>query len=267
MKIGFFYQAGHMDNNILSTYMALKQLRKIYPENSVAFYEDESNNLKKIAIEFNCDYKKIPESENLFAKRMPVVNLDTGLKWLNRVYEACNTTLKNAEWIMHFEDDVWIQKEIENFPKLDFAGSSGHGWSEELYGFLKNRFNIKDESRGHNSPLGQLSGYGMCGGSIFKKECFIQAYEKLNEIDWNYLEKLDFRVCKYTDAILGFLLAYHGFRYEIWPEWTQYNPGAESRCSVLHNVKHFYDYKSIEDLNSVLQKEEVKKFLTYYNGY
>jgi len=92
MKIGFFYQAGHMDNNILSTYMALKQLRKIYPENSVAFYEDESNNLKKIAIEFNCDYKKIPESENLFAKRMPVVNLDTGLKWLNRVYEAWKTT-------------------------------------------------------------------------------------------------------------------------------------------------------------------------------
>lgn len=38
MKIGFFYQAGHMDNNLLSTYTALKQLRRVYPESPVAFF-------------------------------------------------------------------------------------------------------------------------------------------------------------------------------------------------------------------------------------
>jgi hypothetical protein len=267
MKLGFFYQSGHMDNNILSTYTALKQLRKIYPNNPVSFYEDESNNLKEIALQFNCDYKKIPESENVLHKRMPVVDLKTGLQWLQRIYDSCQTTLKDVEWIMHFEDDVWLQKPIENYPILDFAGTIGHGYQEELYEYLKKRFNVIDESRSYNSPLGQLRAYGMCGGSIFKRESFLNSYSKINEIDWDYLTTLDFRICKYTDAILGFILNHAGHRYEVWSEWAQYNVGLITECPVLHNVKYFYNYKNIEDLGTVIEKEEVKKFLKQYNGF
>lgn len=266
MKIGFFYQAGHMDNNILSTFTALKQLRKIYPEAPIAFYEDESDNLKEIALKFGCSYTKIPTEENVFNKRMPVVDLKTGLQWLERIHDSCLTTLKDVEWIMHFEDDVWLQKRIEKYPILDFAGTIGHGYQEELYDYLKKRFNITDDSRGFNSPLGQLRGYGMCGGSIFKRDVFLDAYSKIKEIDWDYLSSLDPRICRYTDAILGFVLNHAGYRYEVWSEWAQYNEGLTTDRPVLHNVKYFYNYKNIKDLEEVVQKEDVRNFLKQYNG-
>lgn len=266
MKLGFFYQAGHMDNNILSTFTALKQLRKIYPNSPVSFYEDESDNLKKIATQFNCDYTKIPAEENVFHKRMPVVDLKTGLQWLKRIYDSCQSTLKDVEWVMHFEDDVWLSKEITKYPELDFGGTIGHGYQEELYEYLKNRFNITDESRGYNSPLGQLRAYGMCGGSVFKREVFLDAYTKIDEIDWESLLKLDSRICRYSDAILAFILNHSGYRYEVWSEWAQYNEGVLTECPVLHNVKYYYNYKSIEELDAVNQNENVKNFLSRYNG-
>lgn len=266
MKIGFFYQAGHMDNNLLSTYMALKQLRRIYQDNPVAFFEDESDNLKDIALEFNCDYTKIPSEDNTFHKRMPVVDLKTGLQWLERIYNSCETSLKDCEWIMHFEDDVWLQKPIEKYPVLDFAGTIGHGHPLPLYEYFKNRFNINDDSRDYRSPLGQLTAYGMCGGSIFKKDAFLNAYLKINEIDWEYISSLDFRISRYSDAILSFVLNNAGYRYEVWSEWTQYQVGDKTECPVLHNVKHFYDYKSVENLPEVLAKTEVDDFLKFHNG-
>jgi hypothetical protein len=266
MKIGFFYQAGHMDNNLLSTYTALKQLRRVYPESPVAFFEDESDNLKDIALEFKCNYTKIPTETNTLSKRMPVVDLKTGLQWLERIYTSCETTLKECEWVMHFEDDVWLQKPIEKFPALDFAGTIGHGYPTLLYEYFKNRFNITDESRGYASPLGQLTAYGMCGGSVFKREAFVDAYLKMNEIDWDYAITLDPRVCRYSDAILNFILNHAGYRYEVWSEWIQYQVGQQVPHPVLHNVKHFYDYKSVANLPEVLSKPEVLDFLKFHNG-
>lgn len=266
MKIGFFYQAGHIDNHLLSTYMALKQLRRVYPDNPIAFFEDESDNLKEIALEFNCDYQKIPAEENIFHKRMPVVNLETGLQWLKRIDDACRSTLKDCEWIMHFEDDVWMQKPVEKYPVLDFAGTIGHGYREPMYEYLKQRFNVTDDSRGYASPLGQLKAYGMCGGSIFKREVFLDAYRKLNEINWEYVSTLDDRVCRYTDAILNFVLNHAGYKYEVWSEWTQYQVGNQTNCPVLHNVKHFYNYHSVNNLPEILIKPEVYEFLKLHNG-
>ena len=78
MKLGFYYQAGHVDNNLLATYTALKQLRKIYPDAPVAFFEDYSDNLKDIALSFNCDYVKIPFDPAYAHKRMLISDLKTG---------------------------------------------------------------------------------------------------------------------------------------------------------------------------------------------
>ena len=107
----------------------------------------------------------------------------------------------------------------------------------------------------------------MCGGSIFKKDAFLNAYLKINEIDWEYISSLDFRICRYSDAILSFVLNNAGYRYEVWSEWTQYQVGDKTECPVLHNVKHFYDYKSVENLPEVLAKTEVDDFLKFHNGF
>lgn len=267
MKLGFFYQAGHIDNNMLATYTALKQLRKIYPDAPVAFFEDNSNNLKDIAEKFNCDYTKIPFNPEYAYKRMLISDRKTGLLFLKRVYDSCITTLKECEWVMIFEDDVWLQSEIKYFPTLDFGGNFGHGYQTPMYEYLKNRFGVTDNSRSYNSPLGQLEGYGICGGGVFKREAYLEAYSRVNEIDWDYLETLDNRITMYGDAILSFIMLHAGFRYQPWSEFVQYYPGISySPKPVIHAVKYFYDYHSIEDLDQVIQKEEVKQFLIDYNG-
>lgn len=267
MKLGFYYQAGHVDDNLLATYTALKQLRKIYPNAPVAFFEDNSDNLKEIAESFNCDYVKIPFDPAYAHKRMLISDLKTGLQFLERVYNACTTTLKDCEWVMNFEDDVWIQNEIQSYPTLDFGGNIGHGYQPAMYEYLKNRFGVTDNSRTYNSPLGQLEGYGMCGGGVFKREAFLEAYSKINEIDWETLNKLDFRITMYGDAILSFMMLHAGFRYQPWDQFTQYYEGCRySSNPVIHAVKYFYDYSSIDDLEEVIKKEEVQKFLREYNG-
>lgn len=267
MKLGFFYQAGHMDNHVLSTYMALKQLRRIYPEAPVAFFEDNYDNLKVIAEQFNCDYTKIPFDPVYSHKRMLISDRKTGLQFLERVYNSCITTLKDCEWVMNFEDDVWLQSEIKSFPALDFGGNTGHGYALPMYDYLKKRFNVTDDSRRVGSPLGQLEAYGMCGGGVFKREAYLEAYSRLNEIDWDYLETLDSRITRYGDAILSFVMLHAGFRYQPWDEFMQYYPGiGYSSRAVVHAVKHFYDYHSVEDLTQVAEKEEVKQFLKDYNG-
>lgn len=267
MKLGFYYQAGHMDDNLLATYTALKQLRKIYPDAPVAFFEDYSNNLKDIVLSFNCDYAKIPFDPAYSHKRMPVSDLKTGLQFLKRIYDACTTTLKDCEWVMNFEDDVWIQYEIESYPFLDFGGYSGHGYQPAMYEYLKNRFGVTDDSRGFNSSLGQLEGYSMCGGGVFKREAFLEAYSKIDEINWEYLSTLDSRICMYSDAILSFTMLHAGFRYQVWDQFTgYYSDRGHIPRPVVHGVKYFYDYHSIEDLEEVVKKEEVKQFLIDYNG-
>lgn len=268
MKIGFFYQAGHINDNKLATYTALKQLRKIYPDAPIAFFEDNSNNLKGIAKEFNCHYTKIAFDPAYSDKMMLISDRKTGLSFLERVYHSCTTTLKDCEWIMIFEDDVWIQCEIKHFPTLDFGGNLGHRYKAPMYEYLKQRFNIKDDSRRIGSPLGQLEAYGLCGGGVFKREAYLEAYSKLDEINWDYLETLDHRITMYGDAILSFTMLHAGFRYQPWDEFVQYHEGIQySPKPVIHAVKYFYNYHSIDDLKDIIQKEEVKNFLSQYNGH
>ena len=77
IKIGAFYQSGF---KYVACYMALQQLRKIYPSIPIALYEDGSNILESVAIEFNCDYKKTSvNGVNLSHSGRPVKDLNSNL--------------------------------------------------------------------------------------------------------------------------------------------------------------------------------------------
>ena len=117
MNIGVFYQSGH---KLVACYKAIEQLRKIYPNIPIALFEDGSELLGPVAKKFNCDYKWIqqqginhPSSGRVFVDRYGLY------LWLTRIYEACITTLKNVEWVIHYEDDVWCKCEITKPPKFD----------------------------------------------------------------------------------------------------------------------------------------------------
>jgi hypothetical protein len=257
MKLGAFYQSGH---KLVACYKAIEQLRKIYPDIPVALFEEGSDFLLPVANKFNLNYTKVVQKGvNQKHSGRPVVDLESNLLWLGRIYESCLTTLKDVDWILHYEDDVWCKSSIKETPKFDIAGANGPLYTTELYDYLKKRFNVSDESRSHWSHLGSLQSYGACGGAIFNRLKFIEAYDKLNEIPWDEIYKLDSRPIEWSDASLSFVFQHAGFTSGPWNEWANYDTKGfgnfwdktgwsvsmdeQPDVAVLHLYKHFYNYE------------------------
>jgi hypothetical protein len=260
MKIGVFYQSGH---KLVACYKALEQLRKIYPKIPVVLFEDTSNILKQVAEKFNCDYHHIGNKGiNLTHSGRVFKGSDGPKEWLDRIYLAATTTLKDVDWIIHYEDDVWCLNEITKEPKYDISGANGPQYTKQLYNYLKNKFNITDDSRGHWSNIGSLESYGACGGAIFNREKFIESYNNYDQIPWDEINELDTRPYEWCDATLSFLFQFNGFTSGIWNDWAQYDsknignywdktgwsvPMSEQpKVAFLHAYKHFYNYKNDE---------------------
>jgi hypothetical protein len=257
MRIGAFYQSGH---KLVACYKALEQLRKIYPDIPVALYEDGSKLLEPVAKKFNCDYTWIEQQgQNHSHSGRPVVGIESNLDWLKRIYHACMTTLKNVDWVLHYEDDVWCKMKITRPPKFHIAGANGPLYKLELYEYLKNRFKVTDESRSHWSHEGSLQSYGGCGGTIFNRWAFIQAYNKLNEIPWETIKQLDDRPIEWSDASLSFMMQHAGFTSGVWDDWAQYDSkdlgnwwdktgwsvsmDEQPDVAFIHAYKHYYNYQ------------------------
>lgn len=265
MNIGAFYQSGY---KLVACYKASEQFRKIYPHAPVSFYEDGSNILKQVADRFGFAYNQTNiNGINSSHCGRPVHNLSSNLEWLKRIYDSCQTTLSNVEWIIHYEDDVWCKRKILNIPKFDIAGANGPLYTTDLYEYLKNKFNVLDNSRGHWSNYGSLQSYGACGGAIFRRDSFIDAYNKINTIDWNHVYALDSRPCEWTDASLSFIFQHAGFKSGVWDEWGCYdskNIGCwfdktgwtipmeeQPDVAFIHGYKHYYNYKN-DELSAII---------------
>ena len=225
----------------------------------VALFEDGSNILKPVAEEFNCDYKHIGTVGINHKTSGRVFKGEDGPKeWLTRIYDACTTTLKDVDWVIHYEDDVWCTRKIQRQPRFDISGAIGPLYTPELYQYFKNKFGIGDNSRSVWSPVGSLENYGACGGAIFNREKFIEIYNRLDEVPWDEINKLDTRPYEWCDATLSFLFQFFGFTSGGWEDWTQYEsknignwfdktgwsvPMSEQKdAAFIHFFKHFYNY-------------------------
>ena len=196
INLGLFYQSGY---RIEACYFALNQFRKFYPTAPVALYEDNTNILKPVANKFSCSYSKTnKQGYNDPNSGRPAFDTETILAWLDRVYEACTTTLSEVDWVMNMEDDVWFLGKIDETPNYDLTGIGGRGWQgDELYKFL---------------DIDLRGAYG-CGGSIFNRKKFIEAYHASKEVDWNYIERIagDGSPTQWTDSMLTFIFHYSKF--------------------------------------------------------
>lgn len=261
MKLGLFYQSGF---RIEACFHALKQFRKFYPDAPVALYEDNSDILQPVAEKFNCSYSKTKiKGRNDPNSGRPAFDLETTKGWLDRVYEACTTTLSDVDWVMNFEDDVWFIREIEGEPPYDLTGISGYGWSRELYDYLESKV---------------IGSHG-CGGSIFNRLKFIEAYENSKNIDWDFIDGLakNPRPSEWTDSALTLIFLYSKLSVGPWRELSQYRntkveslvdrrgwPGEmediekeQNGVAVVHCWKPYYypteeeKQKVIEELNEI----------------
>ncbi len=231
MKLGLFYQSGY---RIEACYYALEQFRKFYPNSPIALYEDNTDILKPVSVKFNCVYKKTDkQGQNNPNSGRPSFNLETTLSWLKRVYDSCLTTLSDIDWVIHFEDDVWFKRKINGIPPFDLSGIPGVGWHEDLYDYLNT----------------SIRGAHGCGGSVFNRIKFIEAYENIKNVDWGLIDKLAVspKPSEWTDSALTFIFLYSKFSVGYWEELSQYKNS---------NILHMEDRNGWPGTIEELEKEQ-----------
>lgn len=201
---------------------SLEQFRKYYPDNVIRLISDNGDDFEDIINTYNLIYKK--ESVNILPKGQ-LTGIDASYEYLRRIYDTCMIT--DTTWIILFEDDVLTKGTINEFPETDCAGVCAWPLSTSLYDYLKN---IRKSST--------LLGYGMSGGSIFKREKFIQCYENIEKFDLSALVHLDHRLTGWTDILINVLFLYNGCTYSVWNEIEQYSLG-----KIIDTASFRHDYK------------------------
>jgi hypothetical protein len=259
-KIGVWYQSGH---KLVACYKAIESFRKIYPTEKIDLIEDGSRKYDIIRDKFQVNLTQINQSGlNTAHYGRPVHNLDTNLKWLERIYNSCTGYLNDADFIVLFEDDVWCKQAVTKYPDLDLEGANGPLWKPELFNYLCNLHGESRQNRGHWSRNGSLESYGACGGTVFKRTSFIEAYNNLKNINWEEIYKLDTRPVEWSDASLSFVFQHANLKTGIWADWTQYDTKGQGNwfdktgwstpmseqpgVAFLHAYKHFYNYADAE---------------------
>jgi hypothetical protein len=250
-KIGFFYQTSH---NPCAVEMNLTQIKKYHPDSPIVIWEDVSNLCEEICKKYNVPYKKVYRlnEDTQFHQSQPVTELTGGLRYLNRIYVSCMNELKDADWIIHYEDDVWIKNTLSEFPKTEWGGGLGMLWDHPLMDYLEKTLNIKGLDRYHSA----------CGGVVISRQAFINAYLKVQDIDWVEISKMDKYVSRYSDAIISYLLLFNKCKWSSWDQWSQggYKDFVAYEKPIIHNIKYWYRH-NIEDLDKINSQDNVKFFL------
>lgn len=205
----------------------LASFRKFFPNNKIRVVSDCGNDYSHLTQTYNFDF------EFCTINTMPsgrFRNIDSCYEWLSRVFDTC--IMYDTEWVVLFEDDVVTQSSKITFPKEDSGGFISWPWTTQLTEHLISRNNKN-----------KVWGYGMSGGSIFRRDCFIESYMRLNDFDLNKISTLDGRIITHTDTLMNCFLQYFGFSYEVWNGITDMTyPGVDvsKDACFVHGYKELY---------------------------
>lgn len=205
----------------------LTEFRKYFPSNYVRLISDNGAEYDDFVEKFNINYEF--KNSNVFPGGK-FQELSQCYEWLDRVNTTCQ--LFDTDWVVIFEDDVLTKSNKIYFPYSDSAGFTTNPWMPGLTQKLKEKNNLN------------LSwGYGMCGGSIFKRDVFLESYKKINEFPLEELSKLDSRIIGWSDTLINCFLQYFGYTYSIWEcmddmSYPNYTP--KEGAVFVHGYKEFY---------------------------
>lgn len=211
--------------NERATQFTIEKFREYFPNEQLRLISDNALDYSHFISKYNIDF----EFSNINTGSR-FKDIDGCYVWLERVFNTC--ILYDTEWIVIFEDDVLTQNNDITFPTEDSGGMICWPWQNDLTQLLKSRNNKN-----------QMFGYGMCGGSIFRRESFINAYSKINEFDLNYIGRLDNRVIGYADTLIGCFLQYFGYSYQIWEgtdDMSYPNRIVSDTACFIHGYKELY---------------------------
>ena len=204
---------------------AITKFREYFPNEQLRLISDNGLDYSHFIPKYNIDF----EFSNI-GTGSRLKTIDACYVWLERVFNTC--ILYDTEWIVIFEDDVLTQNNNITFPTEDSGGMICWPWENNLTQLLKSRNNKN-----------QMFGYGMCGGSIFRRESFINAYSRIHEFDLKYIGSLDNRVTGYCDTLIGCFLQYFGYSYQIWEstdDMTYPDRIPSETACFIHGYKELY---------------------------
>lgn len=211
MSVGYFYNLHVNFEAFLYSVMSVKMFS---PGSRIITFLDASvGDMLSIKYtmflrEIGVDYlNRIPQCSYIEKKDGVEINTPKMKEYFYRLHKACK--ILDTEWIIRMEDDVHLRHPIKHFPDTSCAGN------HEMY--------------------------GMGGGSIFKRQAFIDVYEGLPE-DWiDQKIKKDGDCAWAADGMLKHMFTEHGHTYSKWVEIIEDWQGSNPEAAVHHGNKTLYD--------------------------
>jgi|LakMenEpi03Aug12_release.lakeMendotaPanAssembly.Ray.scaffolds.fasta_scaffold201007_3 hypothetical protein len=209
-----------------SNKQVLSSFRQFHPDAEISIIVDGNSDFEEYAEKFNTNIIK----DNNRCDPRGGLTFDTFDKYLQRINAHC--LVSKSEYVVILEDDVMTYKSISKFPNTSCAGPRINPYSERLNCFLQNKFNTQENY-----------GYGMSGGSIFKREDFLKSFH--NRPNFQTYSLMDYRIPYYSDVGLTLLFQIAGFSYSEWMDVSEKFHGDPNQriirdSAIDHNDKRLY---------------------------
>ena len=213
-----------------AVFEALKSFRTFYRTEPITVLSDNGDDFTKIAAAFDARYIHAPErlvvgpEDVRTSAQSTLEGIQEGFQ---RLYRHCASV--DTDWVIWLEADVRTIRRIRSFPTTDAAGCRMNPFSPELTDFLVQHFGDR--------PYG----YGMAGGSIFRRQAYMDAVDSTDIADY---VKYDPRMAVYGDIAFTLMFLVNGYTYSEWEEISEiFHPVAPIiRDSAFdHAYKYWYD--------------------------
>lgn len=239
-----------VSDNKLATEMAIKSFREFNPESTYVVIGDSGSDHYDICKKYNCIY--INDTFKVGYPSIPLgFDKEKILRYLKRTFVAAN--LCKGTHIMIMEDDVCIINPIkvsdEDEMLIPKAGL-GNKIDERILQLIRENAGCEIDSF-----------YGMGGGSIFKRQSFLQSYDKFYNFIENNFDKLHkiYSPFGWPDCIMSVCLMFIGKKQTVntqlhelgyWgmdfskANWEGVEEKCKPHCSILHHFKKYYNSRN-----------------------
>ena len=229
-QFGVFYQ---VFRNNKAVRFALENFRKHFPDNPIVLISDGGDDFSEYEELYDC---KFFMRENIYGNAEnnypPLYNAYRTIEWWKRQKLVCDQT--KMDYVMIMEDDVYVQRPFDIEAPFALRGVRG---GDSLTPKIKE--DIKENS-GLDSYI-----YGMCGGSIYNANIFLEIYDDVvKDIEENMDRLLvedysSWYLLGAVDANITYHYNKRGHKYEAAPWLGQVCEG-NIHLPVVHQWKEHY---------------------------
>lgn len=157
-----------------ATEESLKNLREIYPEAYIMLACDATESYMDLCETYNCEYLHC-NTKCGYPVQPYGYEMEKVLDWMNRFYIAA--TRCNSDYLMMFEDDIYLTKKLTIDPNWELAGPYVDINSLKPDSYLPKT--LMDLCYEFSGKYPNVPYYAAGGGAIFKVSTLIEYYPQV----------------------------------------------------------------------------------------